>query len=124
MGDVPRDVLCRSEKLDRYYEALANTARRETLQYLRGQQRPISVPTLADELVVTIDERPERLSTVERRHRMSVRLTHVHLPKLAAAGLVEWDRDQETVSLSQRFDETDPAPWPEPDTASELERAN
>ncbi|MFB6150614.1 MAG: hypothetical protein ABEJ40_02295 [Haloarculaceae archaeon] len=39
---------------------------------------------------------------------LAVRLRHVHLPKLAAAGLVEWDRDAGAVSRGPRFGEAEP----------------
>lgn len=35
-------------------------------------------------------------------------LTHVHLPKLADAGYIEWDRDAHTVVKGPRFDEIRP----------------
>ncbi|QLH84934.1 hypothetical protein HZS54_07490 [Halosimplex pelagicum] len=42
------------------------------------------------------------------RRRATVRLYHADLPKLAAADLIEWDRDAETVSRGSRFEEVEP----------------
>lgn len=41
----------------------------------------------------------------EDRRRERLRLYHVHLPKLAEAGLIEWDRDEDEVRPGRRFDE-------------------
>ena len=37
-----------------------------------------------------------------------LQLYHVHLPKLEAAGVVEWDRDTGTVSRGPEFDAVEP----------------
>jgi hypothetical protein len=42
-------------------------------------------------------------------HEDAVRLYHVDLPKLAAAGAVVWDRDTGVVSRGPRFDAYEPA---------------
>ncbi len=38
-----------------------------------------------------------------------VRLHHVHLPKLAAAGFITWDRERGVVDRGPRFREIEPA---------------
>ncbi|WP_265108877.1 DUF7344 domain-containing protein [Halosolutus halophilus] len=37
-----------------------------------------------------------------------LRIHHVHLPRLAAYGLIEWDRDGHVVTKGPRFDEVRP----------------
>ena len=37
-----------------------------------------------------------------------IALTHSHLPKLADAGYIEWDRDTGEISKGPRFDEIEP----------------
>jgi hypothetical protein len=40
---------------------------------------------------------------------LAVELHHTHLPKLASADLIEWDRSTETVSRGSAFSEIEPA---------------
>jgi hypothetical protein len=40
--------------------------------------------------------------------KLRVDMTHVHLPKLEAAGVIEWDRDQNEISKGPVFDELRP----------------
>lgn len=44
----------------------------------------------------------------EDMHKLTIRLEHVHLPKLDDAGLIEWDRDTDTITRGPRFDEVEP----------------
>nr|WP_233510394.1 MULTISPECIES: hypothetical protein [unclassified Haloferax] len=42
------------------------------------------------------------------RDRLKVELFHIHLPKLADAGFVEWNRHRGSVARGPRFDEIEP----------------
>lgn len=73
--------------VDELFDALGDGRRRRTLRLLASDGSTRSVRELADELA---DAAPgvDRLVTS---------LHHCHLPKLAAAGLVEFDADRGTV---------------------------
>lgn len=74
---------------------------------LREQQRRVVAALTAEE---TIDAAPivqedEALSS-EEYVTLVYELHHVHLPELRAAGVIEFDRCEETVSRGVRFNET------------------
>ncbi|WP_436911418.1 DUF7344 domain-containing protein [Halosimplex marinum] len=52
--------------------------------------------------------------------RAEIRLRHVDLPKLSAAGLVEWEREDDTVRRGPRFDEIEPLLTVLVDNAAEI----
>lgn len=80
--------------LDRIFDALAHTYRRRILLFMSERSpRHLDGATLED--VATREEAVES-STVELRH--------VHLPKLADAGYIEWDRDEQTVRPGPNFE--------------------
>lgn len=78
------------------YESLADAQRRRLLQVLTQTTGPVDVADVADSLL----EMGDGATTDERLARIEMRLFHVHLPKLADAGLVQWAPGQETVALT------------------------
>ncbi len=73
--------------LNRLFDALSNSTRRETLTLLRRRDKPMSL----DKLVAELDGDDEEL-------RLS--LVHAHLPMLHAIELVDWDRKRQSVELN------------------------
>ncbi|WP_440765405.1 DUF7344 domain-containing protein [Natronorubrum sp. DTA7] len=88
------------EFLDTFYTVLANAIRRNTLQYLLTNPNPVSTDRLALELAAIERELPAEAVTSDHQHDLLLLLTHVHLPALSDAGVVEWDRDCEQVTLT------------------------
>lgn len=88
----------RPPSLDTTFELLANGHRRALVAYLLGAQRGLSVEVLVDRLAD--DPADER--------RIATRLYHVHLPKLAAAGVIEWDDEREYVEPTPLVVELEP----------------
>lgn len=94
---------------DRCFDAIASGDRRKVLSVLGESDTRMSLTELAIELVRAeqgipepgIDSDPVRDRTVELYHR--------HVPRLADAGLVDFDRDQRTVALSVDVDAGDTA---------------
>jgi DNA-binding transcriptional ArsR family regulator len=76
--------------LNAVFELLVAERRRNAMYALRRRAEPISVAELADE--VTPDEATEPDAVAATLH-------HVHLPKLAEAGVVTYDIDAGTVEL-------------------------
>jgi hypothetical protein len=70
--------------------ALDSAVRRQVVQLLVADGGELDVEALADRLVEVAGGDGSR-----RAHR--IELHHVHLPKLADAGLVVWDTDAGTV---------------------------
>lgn len=95
MLEDPENDASTDPELDRLFDALSHRHRRRVLRVLRTNEGPMTTEELARN-VVAMDGR------VERRHRSRERvrteLHHRHVPKMAAAGLV--DADGETVELA------------------------
>lgn len=107
------DSVTTPEFLDTFYALLSNADRRNALQYLLAHRDPVSVHRLALELAAIEHEIPGEAVTREQQHETSLLLAHVHLPALSDAGVVEWDRSAELVTLSPLLDHltiTIPAP--------------
>ena len=81
----------RGEALDALFEVLADAQRRHILTYL--DERDGDVATLAD----LRDALADGDASAGERERIATRLRHAHVPKLAAAELVEFDDRAETV---------------------------
>ncbi|WP_255196884.1 DUF7344 domain-containing protein [Halorarius litoreus] len=74
------------------FDLLGRWERRFVLVYLSRAAEPVTLDRLADALAATDDG-----LTVEDAR---LQLYHLHLPKLAAAGVVVYDRTAETVVVS------------------------
>ena len=79
---------------NRLFDALSN-----------GQRRRILFTLLEREDLVNIDSPPDG---VEDRHSAAVERRHVHLPKLAEYGFIEWDRQANAVTRGPQFAEIEP----------------
>lgn len=86
---------------DALFDALADQRRRYVLSCLRKGRNPMAVADLAGEVAArengsSIDEIPPEM--IEQAYAS---LCHSHIPKLADANLVAYDRDRGTVSLAE-----------------------
>ncbi len=81
----------RDEALNDLYDALSHDRRRIALAILADLQPPVHVETLAHRVRET-----EREASGDSE-RVDVVLHHVHLPRLAASGLLEYDPDRKEV---------------------------
>lgn len=89
--------------LDAVFDVLGNARRRHVLYALADAEAPVGVADVVDRLCEF-----EGTETDDQRGRVAMSLYHVHLPKLAAADLVDFDPDRETV---------EPTAWPDALTA-------
>lgn len=81
-------------------DALASSQRRRVLAVVRSYERPVSKSDLATHLVARAANKP-LLDVTEQEHRqVHARLHHVHLPKLASAGLVRYVEDGDAVDAT------------------------
>ncbi|MFC3477971.1 DUF7344 domain-containing protein [Halobacterium litoreum] len=74
---------------DDLFVALADATRRRVLWYLRAEDE-VAVDDLVDVLAGWQLADTDVVDAADRE-RIAVSLHHVHLPRLANAGLVEWD---------------------------------
>lgn len=87
----------RVRSLDTVFELLASSRRRSALYVLYRSDGSVALSDLVAEVASMEEVAPERVATA---------LHQVHLPKLADAGVVEYDAEDETVRLvtpSERF---------------------
>lgn len=87
-----------SGSLDALFSALADGQRRTILDVLSHQFGPIHRETLARELGASERDVAESEVSTETVERLLVSLSHVHLPHLSDAGLIEYDADEQTVA--------------------------
>ncbi|QLH77049.1 hypothetical protein HZS55_06955 [Halosimplex rubrum] len=86
---------------------LASDRRRRVLLLL-CEEEPVSVPDAVQMRGDAARPSANGGRDHDRSRRQTVRLYHADLPKLAAANLIEWNRDAETVSRGPRFGEIEP----------------
>lgn len=94
------DVTALLELPTSVHDALAAQPRKHVIAHLLGRDRPTAVADLAVVVAASRDEKSPASVTPDQRMRVAVELRHVHLPKLADYGFVEWDRDEGTVGLT------------------------
>lgn len=72
---------------------------RHLLQYLRHQNGPVDLPTVATQVAAGVTDTPPDEVPVQDRNRVQTFLHHGQLPTLARYGIVEFDRQSNTVAL-------------------------
>jgi len=110
------------ERIDRSYRLLSDVRRRRVLYALQATDA-IAVDRLAETLV--------RSGLAENRERAAASLAHTHLPMLADAGVIEYERETGTVAADDgvarlepfldraREVEPDAEQWSAPESASQ-----
>lgn len=86
----------RSPAIDRMFTVLSDHHRRLLLLTLRQAET-------VHETELTV-----RGAGDDAKEREQIRLTHNHLPKLADAGYIEWDRETGEISTGPEFEEIEP----------------
>lgn len=90
---------------DRVFDILSNPRRRFVLHYLSRHQDPVPLRELADE--VARWETGEQTLNPQQRKRVYVSLYQTHIPRLADAGMIEYDSDSGLVQLEAGAREID-----------------
>jgi len=87
------------------HDILRNDRRRNVLKYLKQRLEPVSLRALSEQIA----EWEASESPAPRNLRQSVynSLHQTHLPKLDAAGIVDYDMDRKRVTLNNRAREVD-----------------
>lgn len=79
---------------------LAHHRRRELVRYLRAADEPVTVTAAAAALAATTADVPEAGDS-DAVERTAIALYHVHIPKLAAHDVVEYDRERDRLVLTE-----------------------
>lgn len=83
------------------FDALAPAERRRVLRCLSDSEFMMSLADLAaGAAALETDEDPAAVTDDEGPERAEIRLHHVHVPKLADAGLVDYDTRSKMVALT------------------------
>lgn len=86
--------------LDDIFEILSHPVRRRVLTAIaRSNPRDDEDETFSSEDLATDEDQLDAFLTS---------LHHVHLPKLAEAGFIEWDRESGTITRGPRYEEIEP----------------
>lgn len=85
------------ESVDDLFEALAHVRRRELLVGLLEHDSRTASPEVAPDETISSD-------ATDR----SVKMQHVHLPKLEEYGFIEWNRATDQVTKGPNFEEVRP----------------
>lgn len=83
------------------FDALADEERRVAVEYLAMETGAVPV----DELVGFVEATSvSEVGTLDSRQRTEIRFHHIHLPKMDAAGLIDYDQDGRTVTPTETVD--------------------
>lgn len=86
---------------DALYGVLSARRRREALYHLNDAGNEIGIADLAERMTLRETGPDDESGAAADPWRVHVSLYHVHVPKLAAANAVEFDRAKRTVSLTE-----------------------
>ncbi|WP_276261519.1 DUF7344 domain-containing protein [Haloglomus litoreum] len=105
---------------DLIFDLLSSPRRRMALYYLREHGGSSTVTELAEEIASLEYDIPAEELSRQQRKRVYVSLYQTHVPKLAEAGVIEYDEDTSEVQLTDRArrmdsylttDDTGGYPW-------------
>ncbi len=87
---------------DTVFSVLSNERRRQVLRYLHEDGEGSTIRELSQQLAAWENGVPTEVVTYKQRKRVYTSLHQTHLPALADAGVVDYDRDRGTVELTAR----------------------
>lgn len=90
------------DRLDELYAVLSDSIRRQILRRLVDHEGGYAFGALVSALSDWLDESSKDIRTLDSLRR---RLHHVHLPKLADAGLVVWNRSVGRIERGADWDD-------------------
>lgn len=86
---------------DALYGILSDRRRRDVLYHLNESEERVELADLAKAVAVRETGSEEGSVSVTDLRRVHVSLYHVHVPKLATANAVAFDRSERTVALTE-----------------------
>lgn len=85
---------------DTVFSVLSNERRRRVLRCLQEKPSGSDIRELSRHLAAWENDIPEEAVTYKQRKRVYTSLHQTHLPALADAGVIDYDRDRGTVELT------------------------
>lgn len=82
--------------------------RRIVLGTLTKEQRSATLNDLIEAILEHTHRTPLTEASEDVRKKIRIRLIQIHLPKLAAAGLISHDSERDFVELTEQFDQVRP----------------
>jgi hypothetical protein len=92
---------------DQAYDLLSNSRRRYVISQLREERGPVELNELSRRLAAWENETPVEDLTDQQKKRVYVSLYQTHIPKLADAGIIDYDSEAGTVELEDTARELD-----------------
>jgi hypothetical protein len=86
---------------DEVFDILSSARRRYAISILSRQDEPIKLTRLAEEIAALEGDTTVEDLDKQQRKRVYVSLYQTHVPKLADAGIVDYDSDAGTVELTE-----------------------
>jgi hypothetical protein len=86
-----------TEAVTNTFRILADPVRRYVLYYLDEQETPVSFDRLATRVAAWHTDSDPNAVDDATLTEICMALHHVHLPKFAEAGYIEWDADSRTI---------------------------
>ncbi|WP_138004745.1 DUF7344 domain-containing protein [Halalkalirubrum salinum] len=97
-GEISRNTI---------FQMLGNERRRLTINYLKQLEGQGTVRDIAEHVAAWENGIETVEVTYKQRKRVYTSLYQSHLPKLASAGLINYDKNRGTVSLTDKISEVD-----------------
>jgi DNA-binding transcriptional ArsR family regulator len=86
---------------DTVFSVLSNQRRRQVLRHLRDEPEGSNIRELSRQIAAWENDVPVEGVTYKQRKRVYTSLHQTHLPKLADARVIDYDRDRGTVHLTE-----------------------
>jgi len=102
------DVVDSELARDTLFELLKNERRRETLAYLKANDGRATLSDLAEHIAARENDLPVEAISSKQRKRVYIGLYQCHLPKMANAGVVDYEKNRGTVALTDLAAQLDP----------------
>lgn len=83
--------------IDRVFELLKNSRRRETLKYLDNHGEKVTLSEVAEHIAAIENDTTPRAITSQQRKRVYVGLYQSHLPKMDDAAVIEFEKNRGTI---------------------------
>lgn len=97
-----------SLEFDAVLDLCGNQHRRIVLGVLADQQRTLTMDDLTKAIVKHNHHTPLTEVSGETVSQIKTSLDHVHIPKVEAAGLIEYDSGRQLVEATERFERFEP----------------
>src|SRR6056297_2183247 len=128
--ELPTDETPTELSKDKIFHVLQTQRRRDALRYLKDNEGPVEMRTLAEQVAAWENDTTVAALTSDERQRVYIALYQSHLPKLAEEGIIEYEKGRGIVERGPVADQFDPyldAPAddaPEPETAADEGKAS